>query len=298
MKLGIVGAGAIGLSFAAVLVGVHDVVVLVRRASVAEAIARDGIAVVGDEEEFVPVAATADPRRLADRDAVIVAVKAFATAEALAPLRGVLPPHALVVSVQNGVGNVEAARSVLPESRVAGGSTMYGAIKLGDGRVRPVVTGETVFERDDAAWPTSDAVAEAFAAAGLAARVVDDIGPVLWRKLVVNAAINPLGALARRPNGAIATDRDLIPLAQGLTREAASVAAALGIEVGDPWAIVEAAAHATAANRNSMLQDLDAGRPTEIDAISGAVARAAADRGIPVPLTETVLRLVRARERA
>jgi 2-dehydropantoate 2-reductase len=299
MKIGIVGAGAIGLTLAAALAKVHDVLLLARRPAVAELLAREGIVVAGESElKHVPVHATTDPARFADRDAVIVAVKAYATADALAPLRGVLPRHALVASVQNGIDNAALARDALPENRVIAGSTMQGAIGLGDGRVRVINRGATTFARDDRATPTSFDLAHAFLAAGLEARVADDVDAVLWRKLVVNAAINPLGALAARTNGAVATDPDLAPLAQILAVEAAEVAAAEGVDVGDPWPSVEAAARASAANRNSMLQDLDAGRPTEIDAISGAILRRARAHGIAAPLTETMLRLVRGRERS
>jgi 2-dehydropantoate 2-reductase len=299
MKIGIVGAGAIGLTLAAALAPVHDVVVLARRESVAALLASEGIAVVRDDAvEHVAVRATTDARALADRDAVIVAVKAQATAEALAPLRGVLAAHALVASVQNGIGSVEVARAVLPGARVIAGSTTQGAVGLGDGRVRPVNRGTTTFARDDAGAPASGDLAAAFAAAGLDARVADDADPLLWRKLVVNAAINPLCALTGRTNGAVTTDPDLAPLARALAAEAAAVARAEGVDVGEPWEAVEAAATASAANRNSMLQDLDAGRPTEIDAISGAIVRRARAHGVAVPLTETVLRLIRARERA
>jgi 2-dehydropantoate 2-reductase len=299
VKIGVVGAGGIGLTLAAALAAAHDVVVLARRDEVAEAIARDGIALVSAEGEVrhVAVRATTDPRALADRDAVLVAVKAYATQAALTPLRGVLPPHALVASVQNGLDNDAAARAALPGARIVAGSTMQGAIGLGPGRVQPIGRGATIFGRDDGASPTSGELAAAFAAAGLDARVVDDATPLLWRKLVVNAAINPLGALARRTNGDVVSDPDLVPLARSLVAEAVAVAASAGVEIDDAWAIVEAAGRASAANRNSMLQDLDAGRPTEIDAISGAIARRAAAHGIAVPLTVAMARLIRARGR-
>ncbi len=303
VKIGVVGAGAIGLTLAAGLAAEHDVVVLARRSEVVDEIERNGVAVVirrraRDGCATSRCARRADPRAFADRDAVIVAVKSYATRAALAPLRGVLPPHALVVSVQNGLDNDLAARAALPGARFVAGSTIQGAIALGPGRVRPIGRGATIFARDERAAPTSAELAAAFAAAGLDARVVDDIAPLLWRKLVVNAAINPLGALARRTNGDVASDHDLVPLARALAAEAAAVAASEGMAIDDPWAMVEAAWHASAANRNSMLQDLDAGRPTEIDAISGALLRRAAAHGIAVPLTETVARLVRARERS
>jgi 2-dehydropantoate 2-reductase len=299
MKIGIIGAGAIGLTFAAALSPAHDVIVLARRPAVAKLLARDGITLAGDAAvEHVPVRATADARAFRDRDAVIVAVKAYGTAEALAPLRGVLAPHALIASVQNGLGNVEAARAALPGARVVAGSTTQGAINLGDGRLRPSNPGTTTFERSDGASPTSDDLVEAFIAAGLDARVTDDAAAMLWRKLVVNAAVNPLCALTGRSNGAVVEDADAELIARGLASEAAAVARADGVDVGDAWHTVEAAARTSAANRNSMLQDLDAGRPTEIEAISGEIVHRAHAHGIAVPLTETVLHLVRARERA
>jgi 2-dehydropantoate 2-reductase len=299
VKIGIVGAGAIGLAFAAGLARVHDVVLLARRSAVAEKIARDGVAVEAGDGAVTRVAvrATTDPRSFADRDGVIVAVKAYATTDALAPLRGLLPAHALVATVQNGIDNVDVARAALPGARVVAGSTTQGDVLLGDGRVRTVNRGTTTFARDDAAAPTSDDLANAFLAAGLDARVADDVSLLLWRKLVIVAAINPLGALTGSPNGAIVTDPDLVPVARALAAEAAAVAHAEDVDPGDAWAAVEAAARATAANRNSMLQDLDAGRPTEIDAISGAILRRARTHGVAVPVTETILRLVRARER-
>ena len=297
MKVGIVGAGAIGLTLAAGLASVHDVIVLVRRPAVAGLLERVGVTVSGDgETRVVPLLATADPHGLAGFDAVIVAVKAYATAAALGPLRGVLSPDALVASVQNGIGNVEAARAALPGARIVAGATTQGAIRLGDGRVRPVNRGTTIFARSDDTAPTSDDLAAAFVAAGLDATVTADASALLWGKLIVNAAINPLCALAGRLNGDAVTDPELRPLARILANEAALVARAEGVDAGDPWPAVEAAARATAANRNSMLQDLDAGRPTEIDAISGAIAERARAHGIAVPVTETVLRLVRARE--
>ncbi|MDQ6942984.1 MAG: 2-dehydropantoate 2-reductase [Candidatus Eremiobacteraeota bacterium] len=297
MKIGILGAGAIGLTFAAALARVHDVVLLARRSAVAEMILRDGVALeAGDGARRVAVRATTDAGSFAGCDAVIVAVKAYATANALAPLRGVLPPHALVATVQNGIDNVETVREALPGARAIAGSTTQGAVLLGDGRVRTVNRGTTTFGRDDTAAPTSGELAAAFIAAGLDARVADDVNVLLWRKLVIVAAINPLGALTSSTNGAVVSDPELVPLARALAIEAAAVAKSEGVDPGDPWAAVEAAARATAANRNSMLQDLDAGRPTEIDAISGAIVSRAQNHGIAVPVTETMLRLVRARE--
>lgn len=298
MKFGIVGAGAIGLTLGAQLAACHDVLILARRAEVAGLLERNGITVTGDgTDRTVAVRATVDPAAFGDREAVLIAVKAHATSGAVSPLRGILRPTALVVSLQNGIDNVRSVREALPEARIVAGSTTQGAIASGDGRVRPVNRGITTFARSDDVSPTSAEIAGAFSAAGLDARVEDDVDLLLWRKLVVNAAINPLCGLTGRTNGDAVGDPDLAPLARALAAEAAQVAAAEGIAIGDPWAAVEAAAEATAANRNSMLQDLDAGRRTEIDAISGAIVQRAGAHGIAVPLTEAMLRLVHARER-
>jgi len=322
VRIGVVGAGALGLTFAAALARAHDVILLARREDVAARILRDGVRVETTEDgraaaparasrtsgfaaEGVAVRATADPADLFDRAACLIAVKAYATTDAVSPLRDVLSPGTLVATVQNGIDNGAAIASALPHAVVLEAVTNQGAILLSDGRVRAVNNGTTVFGRRSrfaapagAGDAPGDRLASAFAEAGIDARAVDDIAPLLWRKLIANAAINPLGALTGRANGAVLDDTDLAALARTLAAEAAAVAAAEGIDAGDPWSAVEAAARPTASNRNSMLQDLDAGRRTEIDAIGGAILRRARERGIAVPLTEAVTRLVRARERA
>ncbi|MBV8644302.1 MAG: 2-dehydropantoate 2-reductase, partial [Candidatus Eremiobacteraeota bacterium] len=213
MRIGVVGAGALGLTFAAGLAAAHDVVVLARRADVADALARDGVTV--DDERGthrIRLHASADPRALAESDAVVVAVKAYATVDALTPLRAILGAGTLIASVQNGLDAAADARAALPDARVVAGSTTQGAIRLGETHVQRVNDGTTVFARprhpelvEGRASPTSDDLVAAFTAAGLDAHVADDIATILWRKLIVNAAINPLGALARATNGAIAT---------------------------------------------------------------------------------------------
>jgi 2-dehydropantoate 2-reductase len=300
VKIAVVGAGALGLTFAAALAPVHDVIVLARRTEVVDALRRDGITVETDgRTSVVPVRATIVPDDLHHRDAWLVAVKAYATRDALAPLAGALPTNVLVASIQNGIDFAADARATLgPAARLAPGTTMQGATLLGPTHVRAIGRGHTTFARVDPPGTSSDELAAAFVAAGLRTEVVGDIDAHLWRKLLVNAVINPLGALSGRPNGTIADDDDVRALGHQLADEAAAVAAREGYAITSPWTLVEDAARATAANRNSMLQDLEAGRRTEVEAISGAIVRRAAVHGIPVPLTQAMLRLVRARERA
>jgi 2-dehydropantoate 2-reductase len=299
VKIGVVGAGAIGLTLAAGLSRANDVLVLAHRPEAAELLNESGIVVEREgAAQTVRIRASVDPLDQAGREAVILAVKSPATADALLPLRGVLGADALIASVQNGIGNVAAARTALPTARIVAGSTTQGATRLGDNRVRQVNDGTTTFGNDTAGSPSSADLAAAFAEAGLDARVADDIETVLWRKLVANAAINTPCALSRRTNGAVLDDPDLRAVAAALAEETAAVARAEGIDVTDGWAVAEAAARASAANRNSMLQDLDAGRPTEIETIAGVVVSRAAFRGLAVPATTLMLHLVRARQRA
>ena len=130
---------------------------------------------------FVRVRATTGPAAFADREAVLVAVKSYATADALAPLRGILLAHALVAPVQNGIDNVEAARTALPSARIVAGTTTQGAMRSATAACGPVNRGTTTFACSDAAAPTSDELAAAFTAAGLDARVAEDVDALLWR---------------------------------------------------------------------------------------------------------------------
>ena len=132
--------------------------------------------------------------------------------------------------------------------------------------------------------------------AGFDVSVVDDARAVLWGKLVINAAINPLTALLRVPNGALLEQAHARQLMHALARETAAVAHALGVALpfDDPTAAVEAVARKTAGNYSSMAQDMQRGAPTEIDAICGAVVQAAATLKAPAPLNEAMWRLVRA----
>jgi 2-dehydropantoate 2-reductase len=131
-------------------------------------------------------------------------------------------------------------------------------------------------------------------AGGMDVTVVDDAWPAVWRKVVTNAAVNPLTALIRRTNAELLADAPASRVADGIAREVARVATASGVRIGEEEAVKQwrAMAALTGANRSSMLQDVEAGRPTEIDAISGAVAREGDSRGVAAPLNQAMTVLV------
>lgn len=277
--LAIVGAGALGLHFAAGLAAAGPVALVARNAARAAAL-RDGVEV--GTRRFVPEAFA--PDALPQADWVILLVKTGDTAEAARTALALQPRG--VLSLQNGL--VEATlRAECGSVPVGQGITTEGAFREGS-RVQPAGAGETLLP------PGFEAVAEALYAAGFRARVEPQIAAARLAKLLVNVAINPLAALFRVPNGALLAPPHRA-LLEALVREAWPVLRAAGLDLDEDAALarVVAVATATAGNRASMLQDVLAGRRTEIDAITGTLLAMAEAGGVELPTHRAVFTLVR-----
>jgi len=296
MRIAVVGGGAMGSLFAALLTRAgHDVSLLDRSAERADA-AREGVRVERpDGTAFtVPVAATTEGDSLHVADLLVVAVKSYDTAAAVADAAPAVGPDTAVLTLQNGLGNAETVAEAVPEERVLAGTTAHGATLLGPGRVRHAGTGPTRVGRYFAANDDRvAAVADALTRAGVETTVVDDVRDAIWAKVAVNAGVNPVTALADVDNGALSGgvgDR----LLAAAVREAAAVARAVGRDVPDSTVDdARAVVESTAANRSSMHADLAAGRRTEVEAINGAVVEAGEAHGVPVPVNRTLADLVR-----
>jgi 2-dehydropantoate 2-reductase len=300
-RIGVVGPGALGCLFAGLLaLAGHDVRLLGRRADQAATIDRDGVVVERDGvERHASVRAATDPAALGPVDLAIVLVKATDTAGAAPALPVLLADDAPALSLQNGLGNVEALTAVLGPERVLGGVSSQGATLCGVGRVRHAGFGPTsLAEAAGGRSERAETIAAMLDRAGIPARAYADAAPLIWGKLIANAAINPLGALMSCPNGETVERPSARELFYGLAREAGAVARALGVELpfDDPAGHAASVAEVTARNRNSMLQDIESGRRTEIDAINGAVVRLGAQHNVPTPLNATVALLIRALE--
>jgi 2-dehydropantoate 2-reductase len=299
-RLGIVGAGAIGTLFAASLAPHAHVSVLVRDEATRLAIERRS-ELARDRETLELREASADPRDFAKLDYVFVAVKTVATIEALAPLRRVLDAGTPVVSLQNGILQVAHIEAALGARPIVLAPTTEGGILIAPGAMRRVGRGMTTlgWARDRSGGDLR-ALRDLLIAASLHARIVDPVEPHVWAKLIANAAINPLTATAGVPNGAIATDPVLRERAAAIAREAAALAAAEGVVLPfqDPVAHVYAVSAATDRNRSSMLQDLERGRPTELEAINGELSRLGRLHRIPTPENDRAADEVRARANA
>ena len=303
MRIVIVGPGALGSLFGAALAKRgHAVSLLGRRTPHLEALRDQGLRLEARDGtvQHLTVPATDDPAIVSDADALIVLVKSVDTVAALNAIRRYVSSDHIVLTLQNGLGNVERIRSVLgPGPRILVGITSQAATRLGPGRVKHAGEGPTLVgfldERDAEAAAT---LASVFADAGLVATTVPDIERWVWQKLAVSAAINGLTALGGFPNGVIATTSDLLDAAEIIAEEVASVAREIGIELGGMRRVILETATATKGNRSSMLQDLDAGRPTEVAAIHEAVLAAGEETGIATPATRVVAALIRAKERS
>lgn len=239
-----------------------------------------------------PVRIAADPAECRGIPYALVLVKAWQTERAAQQLAACLPADGLALTLQNGWGNREALEQALGPDRVALGTTTLGATLLAPGVVRAGGQGPVTL----GSHPRVQPLANLLRAAGFDVRLAGDVAGLAWGKLVINAAINPLTALLRAPNGQL-LER---PEARALMGLAASEAAAAGLAQGlhlpfdDPVAAAEDVARRTAVNHSSMYQDVQRGRPTEIDAICGAVVQAGERVGVATPVNRTLWLLVRA----
>jgi len=303
MKIVIVGAGAMGCLFAALLRRAgFDVGLLEKNTAVRDAILRNGIRLENSLGRYVAdgIAVTHDAGTIGYADYILFFVKAFDTEQAAASAGPCAGSGTVIVTLQNGIGNVELLTERFPAHCVLAGTTAHGSTLLEPGRVRHAGCGDTAVgplrpqERSCA-----EELCSVFAKAGIDARVFDDVFAVLWNKLVVNCGINPLAAILDINNGCIL---DLEPVRSSMhasVREVVSVAAAKGISMSPDEQVVrvEQVCRATQANICSMLQDIRAGRRTEIDYMNGAVIREARALDLSVPVNSMLSGLVRSKER-
>ena len=228
-------------------------------------------------------------------DAAIVTTKTAGSAWAAQIAAKILAPDGVALTIQNGLGNYEVLVEHLGRDRPAVGVIYVGA-QLVNGELRATGAGKVELGRPPAATPRAklDELGRLLREGGMDVTVVDDAWPAVWRKVVTNAAVNPVTALLHRTNAELLADAPASRVADGLAREVARVATASGVRIGEDEATKQwrAMAALTGANRSSMLQDVEAGRPTEIDAISGAVAREGERRGVAAPLNQAMTLLV------
>jgi 2-dehydropantoate 2-reductase len=305
LRVCVIGAGTIGSLLAGHLSRVSEVWVLTRRLEHAEALERDGLRVSGKSELVGRVRATSESADVPAFDLGIVAVKATDLEPVAARLSGVAP-GATMMTIQNGLGAEEVIARHGDWPLISSVTFMSGT-RHSDTHVE--------YELDTATWlgpwaPTGTsmemvgAVATLINSSGLHAEAFADLVPAQWSKLIFNSAVNSTSALTGLPHVALFADEDaLAPVVRALIDEGKAVAAAAGISLyEDPWEMNLTAVARGETNRSdyahlpSMLEDVLAHRPTEVEFIAGAVVREAARLGVEVPVTAAVHRLIKGRE--
>jgi 2-dehydropantoate 2-reductase len=298
VRICIVGCGAVGSLFAANLAQLDDVEVWAYDASRdhVDAINAGGLRLSGAGDVLGRVRATANADELPGCDFGIVATKAMHTSAAISATA-----HAFVdgcvATVQNGLGNEE----VLAEhvANVIRGTTFPAGKILGPGHVQWDVKGDTTlgpFEAQPAPFDQVERLADACTRGGMPTHAVHDARGPQWRKVIFNAASNPIGALTGLTHGRVCERPDLRRLVSGLVEEGKAVAAAQGIELdSDPEALIDHAAKPEVAydHKASMLQDVEARRTTEIDYLNGGIVRFGREHGVPTPLNQAIWALVK-----
>jgi len=236
-----------------------------------------------------------EPAEVGPVDLVLLCVKGPDTAAASLGARPLLGPQTAVLTLQNGMGNLEEIDRVLGRGRTLGGTTAMGATVLDLNRIRHAGWGETVIgEPDGEISPRAQMILDLFKACGLEVSFTRDLPGLLWSKLIVNVGINPLTALMGIHNGRLLEHAGSLAVMEAAVGEAARVAAALGIRLlyENPLAKVTAVCKATSGNVSSMLQDVLREKRTEIDQINGVVVREGARSGVPAPVNEMLVHLV------
>jgi 2-dehydropantoate 2-reductase len=298
----IIGCGAIGSLYAAHLARVAEVWAFVRREDHARALNRDGLRVTGNHNFHASLKASANPSELPEFDLGIVATKATQVKDSFRPVGRHFDKGA-VLSAQNGVGSEEII-ATLTRGYVIRGTTFMSGTRHSDTHVQyelDTATWMGPFEPSGTPYSLVKEAADLIVAAGLKAEALEDAKPAQWSKLIFNSSVNSVSALTGLPHSPHFSDEnrfsDLGHLLHALIEEGMSVAKAAGIELHeDPWEMNKLGAMTN--HPPSMLYDVRHQNQTEVDFLSGAIAREAERLGVPAPLHTAVYRLIKGKEAA
>lgn len=290
MRIGVMGAGAVGCYYGAMLALAGHEVRLVGRPAHVEAMRRDGLRLeMKSQLRSVPVEASTDAALLRGTELVLFCVKSTDTERAAAAMAAHLEPGTVVLSLQNGVDNAERLAGALPREVIA--AVVYVATEMaGPGQVRHHGRGELVIGTS----ASSERMAALLRAAGVPVDVSDNVAGALWAKLIVNCAYNALSAITQLPYGRLVQGEGVMAVMRDVVDECLAVASAAHVRVpGDPWQAVQRIAQTMPGQLSSTAQDLARGKPTEIGHLNGFVARRGEALGVATPVNRALTALVR-----
>lgn len=299
MKIAVIGPGALGLLIAGSIKHrtKEDVWLLDNMKERAKAIKESGIKVEGISGTFsVKVETSVDPKEVGHCDLAIICVKSYSTEDACKEIKDLVSEDTHVLTLQNGIGNIQIMNDYFGPEKVIGGITNHGSTLLETGHVRHAGKGDTIIGKSDGKLSGAlKSVSAVLTKAGFDAKVSRDIDAAIWSKIVINVGINALTAITRLNNGRLVEYEECRVLLRSAVQEAVKIVKRKRIKLAydDPIQKVESVCKATSANVSSMLQDVLNRKRTEIDFINGAIIRQGKALGIPTPVNEALMNLVK-----
>ncbi|HAH21520.1 MAG: hypothetical protein A2Y00_03390 [Omnitrophica WOR_2 bacterium GWF2_43_52] len=298
MKIAFIGPGAIGCLLAGFLSkSKEEIWLLDKHQARAKKIREQGIKIEGISGAWqAKVNITSEAKEIGPCNLIIITVKSYDTKDALLTIKPLLSDTTLILTLQNGLGNVEIISEVVGQERVLGGITNQGATALGPGWVKHAGKGETIIGRLDGRIPVElRALRELCNKAGIETRISKDIKSFLWSKLIINVGINALSAITHLKNGRLIEFEPTRKILEDAVNEAIRVVKRKRIKLiyDDPLSKVVAVCVATSNNISSMLQDVLKQKRTEIDFINGVIIRQAQGLGLAVPVNTILTNLVK-----
>ena len=295
LKIAVMGAGAVGCYYGAMLARAGHDVVLIARLHHAQAIAADGLRLqTAHFEEQVRLAASTQASAVQGADVVLFCVKSTDTGSAGAQIRPFLKTDALVLCLQNGVDNAERLRLELPRHDVAAAVVYVATEMVGPGHVKHNGRGELVLAPSTFARISSQTLANALATAGVPTEISGNVRGALWAKLTLNCAYNAVSAITQLPYGKTVPGVGIQEVTRDLVDECLAVAAADGVTIaGDMDAAVRNIAETMQSQYSSTAQDLARGKHTEIDYLNGFIVRRGEALGVATPVNRVMWALVK-----
>ena len=303
MRIAIVGAGAMGTVFAAALHRAgQDATLVDVSQTLVDHLTREGAFVEDSDSAYqAHIPATTDPAALGHVDAVIMFVKCYHTLAAAELARPLVGEETIVASLQNGWGNEDILAEVFGAERVVAGVTYHSARTSGLGRVAHTSRGPTyIGPFDGGGMDAAERLGVALSDVGIETHVSAAIGTQMWQKLVLNCATLPIAALTGLTTSGLGSTPEVRDLVAAVAAETCAVATAAGhaVDSAERVQTIHRMLDGGGDGKASMLQDVEAGRRTELDVITGAVLAEAGRRGIDTPMNRTLFALVRGYEQA
>lgn len=298
MKITVLGAGAMGSLYGGFLAEAgNDVWLLDTWEEHVETIREQGLFIEGisGERSIKTIHATTTPSDIGESDLVLVFVKSTVTDIAVREAQDIIGANTTLLTLQNGLGNIEKIASVVEKEKIIAGTTAHGSTVLGAGKIRHAGSGPTIIgEIDGSLTARIQAIVDVLNNANLETTVSDNVVGLIWDKLLVNVGINALTAITKLRNGQLIEFRETEEILEVAVNEALLVAKAKGIHLSyaDPISHTKEVCQLTAKNKASMLQDVLHQRKTEIDMINGAIVREGEKLGIHTPINNVLTNLV------